>query len=327
MKTSNAAELRTRPVASPFADIVRAGLRRASKSLPPVLFYDAEGSRLFERITDLPEYYLTRTERGILTEHADEIVEACGVDGRTLHILELGSGSADKSVIVVAAAARRSNEATFWPSDVSEEALKLACENARTRAKGVQARPILGSHTEALARVGKLSGRKLVLFIGSSIGNYDDPDAIALLREVRAILSPGDALLLGADRKKSVDVLIPAYDDPAGVTAAFNKNVLVRLNRELGANFDVDRFRHVAVWNEAASCVSMFLESTDAQRVHVDALGEEFVFRRGERIHTENSMKYDDARLFDLLEAAGLSVIRSFSDARGWFGLHLARPR
>lgn len=316
---------RTEPDSSWVGELVRKGLSSDPKSLPPVLFYDAEGSTLFERITELPEYYLTRTERGILREFSGRIVEACIRHDEPLHVIELGAGSADKSVILLEAARARSSRATYWPMDVSDEALRLASENVRAHVPDVAIRPIAGTHAEGLERVRAVEEKKLLLFIGSSIGNYTDPEAISLLSRVRAALGPEDAFLLGADRKKGLDVLIPAYDDASGVTARFNKNVLVRLNRELGAGFDVDRFRHVAQWNERDSCVSMFLESTEDQDVSLGTLGTRVAFARGERIHTENSTKYEDARLFGLLRASGFRVEQSYRDAREWFGLHLCR--
>lgn len=305
---------------------VRLGLGAAHKTLPPWLFYDAAGSALFERITELEEYYLTRTERGILERHAAEVARRM-LDGAPgpVHVVELGAGTATKSQLVLSAFVREQGPTLFLPVDVSADALEQAMARLRAEEPHVRVRPLRARHEEALPEVARLGPRRLVLFIGSSIGNLDDGDAVALFRGVRRSLLPGGALLLGADRRKDPSILIAAYDDALGVTAAFNKNVLARINRELGGRFDLDAFRHRARWNDRASRVEMHLESTRAQRVRIDALGLEVDLAAGETIHTESSAKYDDARLHALVRAAGFAPERTFEDDRGWFGVHLCR--
>lgn len=312
--------------ASPIADDVRAGLAASPKTLPPYLFYDAAGSALYERITDLPEYYPTRTERAILAAHADDIVAAMG-DGDDPEVLELGAGSASKTTLILAAALRRWGRCTYRPLDVSPTALALAAESLRATLPAVRVMPVCGRHEEALAAVARESpGRsRLALFIGSSIGNFDDGDAARLLTSLGGALGPRGALLLGTDLRKDPSRLIPAYDDAQGVTAAFNLNVLTRLNRELGADFDLARFRHVARWNERASRVEMHLASVGAQTVSVRALGLTVAFADGETIHTESSVKYDLPRVDALLSAAGLVRVRTFTDPENLFAVHLAR--
>ncbi len=307
------------------ADAVRAGLTAARKSLPPFLFYDAEGSRLFDRITELPEYYLTRAEHDIFAAHGDAMVAAAAARaGGPLTVLELGAGSATKTEVLLRALVRRQGRTRFVPADVSPEALDAAAMRLACTAPELDVRPCVGTHRDAFAMARALDGPVLVLFIGSSIGNYDDGPATELLAEMRGVAGDRGAVLLGTDLRKPLDVLLPAYDDAAGVTAAFNKNVLARINGELGGRFDLDAFRHVALWNDEASSVEMHLESLCAQRVRIDALEMDVAFEAGERIHTESSHKYDDARVARLLEGAGLARLAVYRDDAERFAVHLA---
>jgi dimethylhistidine N-methyltransferase len=310
------------PASDGVGAAARAGLLRPRKSLPPWLFYDARGSALFEEITELSEYYVTRTERAILVREAQAIVAAAGPP---LEVVELGAGSAAKTEILLEALLEQQPRVTYHPLDVSPSALASARARLR-RLRRVTVQPILARYPEGLNLPPPPQGqRRLVLFLGSNIGNYDPPDALALLTAVGRALRPGDAFLLGADLRKPPSVLLPAYDDAQGVTARFNKNVLARLNRDLGADFDLDSFRHVAVWNARRSRVEMHLESTRAQRVTVQALAAEVKFSRGERIHTESSYKLTPVRIRQLLARAGFRVEASWHDPRRWFGLFLAR--
>ena len=303
------------------AAAVRAGLTSTRKTLPPWLLYDQTGSALFEEITALPEYYLTRTERAILQASSDEIVSAAGLP---LEIVELGAGSATKTSLLLEALLARQPTALYTPVDVSPTALRLAVAELR-RFRRLRVRPILARYPEDLVLPERSAERRLVVFLGSNIGNYDPVEACALLAGVRARLEPGDAFLLGADLAKSPRLLRPAYDDAAGVTARFNLNVLARLNRELGAAFDLERFRHVVTWNAAASRMELYLESTVAQTVPLRALGTKIAFARGERIHTESSYTLTRSALRRLLVDAGFKPEAKWYDARGWFGLFLAR--
>lgn len=309
-----------------LSEEVARGLLRPDKTLPSWMFYDEEGSRLYEEITELPEYYPTRTERTIFEQQADDIVAAAEAgSGETLHVVELGSGTATKSQVLLQAILRRQRRCWFMPIDVSGSALDVAVERIGAEEPRVELRPLQAHHEQAWPVIRSLPTRKIVMFIGSSIGNYEDEDAIALLRGVSDSLQPGEVLLLGTDLRKSADELVPAYDDAQGVTAAFNKNLLARINRELGADFDLDRFRHVAVWNPEASRVEMHLESLCDQAVHLGGLDEVVRFRRGERIHTESSKKYDTAMVDGLLQAADLDLETTFYDPDRRFALHLAR--
>jgi dimethylhistidine N-methyltransferase len=308
-----------------LASAAREGLLRARKRLPPWVLYDDTGSALFEEITRLPEYYLSRAEREILRRDAGAILDAAGP---SLEIIELGAGSASKTKVLLAALLARQPRVRYVPVDVSPAAL----EQARAELRGLrhlEVVPVAARYPEELGFL-RRSGdaRRLVLFMGSNIGNYDLPSAQRLLAGVRRHLAPGDALLVGADRRKSAAVLVPAYDDAEGVTARFNKNGLARLNRELGATFDLDRFRHVARWNGRASRIEIYLESTVAQRVLIPALHAEVSFAARERIHTEWSYKLTGARMRQLLARAGFAPEAAWTDTRRWFGVTLARvPR
>ena len=309
---------------SPVAVEVLNGLTERPKTLSPWLFYDQKGSQLFEEITELPEYYVTRTERQILAEHADEIVTAAA-GGRDLSMIELGAGTATKTGLLLNAAVGLQGSVIYYPIDVSETAL----EEARTRLEAelpeVIVEPIVADYTEGMRQnSASHPGRKLVLYIGSSIGNFSPADALEVLRGVRAQLLPGDSLLLGTDMVKDVDTLLAAYDDAAGVTARFNKNILVRINRELDANFNPRLFRHRARWNEEHSRIEMHLESLLAQKVTLRALDTEVRFAFGETIHTENSYKFTDERAGALLTRAGFKLRQQWSDANHWFTVYLA---
>ena len=309
-----------------FAEDVRAGLTSAPKRLSPKYFYDALGSLLFDAICLLPEYYLTRAEDEILTGHADEIVEAAGPGALTL--LELGSGSAVKTRRVIEAVLRRQPRLAYVPVDISASALEASAHALLRDYPALSVEAYASDYERALARVRRESldgrGRTLALFLGSNVGNFDRAGARGLLRSLRRrALRAGDALLLGADLKKDRRTLEDAYDDPVGVTAAFNLNLLARINRELDADFDPRLFRHVARYDEREGRVEMHLESTRAQTVRVGALVLEVSFEAGERIHTENSYKYDLAELSRLAADTGFERARTWHDRRGRFSSSL----
>lgn len=302
---------------------VYAGLTASPKRLNPWLFYDERGSQLFEQITELPEYYLTRTERSILEAHADEIV-AAAANCQRLAVIELGAGTATKTGLLLKAAARRQHKVAYHPIDVSEAPLTHAKQRLESEIKGVSVVPRVADYTAGLEQIEAGGERRLVLYIGSSIGNFEPPDALELLRDVRDGLTPGDKLLLGVDMAKDPGLLLAAYDDAAGVTAEFNKNILARINRELGANFDLRLFRHRAMWNAEHSRIEIYLESMAAQRVLISALELEITLERDETIHTENSYKFHDEDVIEMLERAGFHLSDHWTDQREWFGEYLA---
>jgi dimethylhistidine N-methyltransferase len=308
---------------SPVGAEVYAGLTASPKRLSPWLFYDERGSQLFEKITELPEYYLTRTERSILETHADEIVAAAASCER-LAVIELGAGTATKTGLLLKAAARRQYQVAYHPIDVSEAPLTYAKQRLESEIKGVSVIPRVADYTEGLGQIKTDGERRLVLYIGSSIGNFEPSEALQLLRDIREELAPGDKLLLGVDMAKDPRLLIAAYNDTAGITAEFNKNILARINRELGANFNLRLFRHRATWNEEHSRMEIYLESMAAQRVLISALDLEITLDRGETIHTENSYKFHDEDVIEMLERAGFHLSDHWTDPREWFGEYLA---
>lgn len=308
-----------RAVAAAVAD----GLLRRRKRLPPWLLYDQQGSALFEEITALPEYYLTRTERAIFQAHAPDMIRAAGTP---LSVIELGAGSASKTRLLLQALIAQQPRGDYMPVDVSPAALAEAARQLRDIPR-LDVRPVVARYPDELGFLRGVAGRRLVLFLGSNIGNYDPRAGRALLSAVRRHLAPGDALLIGTDLRKSGRYLVPAYDDARGVTARFIKNVLVRLNQQLGATFDVDRFHHVALWNPLASRMEMYLESLIPQRVRIAALDLTVSFAAGERIHTEFSYKFTQTMVRELLRAAGFRLESTWRDPRRWFAVHLARVR
>jgi dimethylhistidine N-methyltransferase len=309
-------------------DEVWRGLRKQPRSLVPWMLYDSEGSRLFECITTLPEYYPSRTERDILANHAGAIITATGSDySRPLRLLELGAGTAAKTGILLRAAARLRDEVIYIPVDVSSDALDEACNSIGCMLPDVQLRPMVANYVTHPPKIEQFKGTTLAMYIGSSIGNFSPKEARTILHNLRSELRPGDALLLGTDLVKDEATLVRAYDDRAGVTAAFNLNVLHRLNRELGANFDTDCFRHRARWNCVESRMEMHLESTRDQRVNIPAAQLSVQFAAFETIHTESSYKFTRKTLGALLDDAGFTIERTWTDPRQWYALTLAGLR
>lgn len=308
----------------------RAGLTSTPKTLAPWLFYDEAGSHLFEQITALPEYYLTRAERSIFTASADEIVAAAaGHPRQTLTLIELGAGTAAKTGILLSAAVRLQGAVVYQPVDVSVTALERARRNILDRIPGVSVRCQVADYTREPLPENRLPDtRTLALYIGSSIGNFTPSEARGVLRNLRAQLLPGDQLLLGTDMVKDVPTLLAAYNDALGVTARFNRNVLERLNRELDADFDPAEFRHQAIWNAAESRIEMHLESLRTQTVHLPAnsAGDALTlhFSQGETIHTENSYKFIAASIESLLADSGFRATRAWNDSAQQFSVTLA---
>jgi L-histidine Nalpha-methyltransferase len=307
---------------------VQRGLLRRPCSLPPWMFYDAPGSRIFERITQLPEYYLTRTERKILASYCDAIIAAaCPGKSDAVRLVELGAGTASKTTILLEAAARLQSEVLYAPVDVSSDALDVACETIAPSLPEVCLSPIVANYVTHPPQLESFHGTTLALYIGSSMGNFTPAEARTILRNLRSQLQTGDALLLGLDMVKDEPTLVAAYDDADGVTAEFNLNMLHRLNQELGADFDLARFRHRALWNRVESRIEMHLESTREQYVRIEAADLDVYFAKSERIHTENSYKFTDASIRLLLGEAGFEVEQTWTDKRGWYSVTLARNR
>jgi dimethylhistidine N-methyltransferase len=327
--TAAASHAQVLQIDTQVANVVREGLGGRPKRLPAWLFYDCAGSKLFEAITKLPEYYVTRTERGIFLRASEQILARASA-GRRLRIAELGAGSAEKTRLLLKAAVERQGTLVYEPVDVSASALDGAKRRIEREIPAVTVVPRVMDYTDGDDRKFHLGDKdedesRLVLYIGSSIGNFEPHQAARLLRRVRAGLEIGDAMLLGVDLVKDESTLVAAYDDAQGVTAAFNRNILVRLNRELDADFDAEAFAHRAVWNKTTSRMEMHLVSRIAQQANVGALDFAVEFTAGETIHTENSYKYRPGQAAALLKETGFRAEATWTDPRGWFAVCLGR--
>ncbi len=308
-----------------LADAVAAGLFSSPKSLPTWLLYDEAGCAIYDEITLLPEYYPTRAEAEIFSRHGDAMVAQMREGVPRVAVAELGAGTAEKTEILLDAVVRAQGSCVFLACDIAGGAVSQAAERIADTLPTVDVRTVAGTHDAAGPHVAALADRQVLLHIGSSIGNLRDDEAARMLAAARRHLRRDAVLVLGTDLKKDPEVLRAAYDDASGVTARFSKNTLVRLNRELGAAFDVDGFRHVAEWDEAGSNIEIYLEATRAQSVRIEALDAAVDFAAGERVHIETSAKYDLARVDAILAAAGFSRVISYYDGAHRFAVHLAR--
>jgi L-histidine N-alpha-methyltransferase len=296
------------------ADVLR-GLRAPKKELPCKYFYDKTGSALFEQITELEEYYPTRTEIGIMEQHAAEMA---GLLGPGCLLVEFGSGSSLKTRYLLD---RLREPAGYVPIDVSGEHLRRSAGGLGEEYPNIEVLPLCADFTRPLGLPScrKAAARRVVYFPGSTLGNFAPDAALALLRQTAVLCGRNGGLLLGIDLRKDPRVIEAAYNDRRGITAAFNRNILVRINRELGADFDIEQFAHRAFYNAARGRIEMHLVSRRDQVVYVS--GAPFFFAKGESIHTENSHKYSVQALTDLVEAGGFAVERIWTDARQYFGV------
>jgi dimethylhistidine N-methyltransferase len=297
-------------------DVVLAGLRRRPPALPASLFYDDAGSRLFDRITTLPSYYLTRCEREVLDAHGAAILRRAAGDGPVV-VVEPGCGSGEKTARWLARAGGRA--VTWVPVEVSASALREACARVRTAVPNATVLPMVADFTRPFALTPLPAGTRVLFFPGSTVGNLDPDDAVAFLARMAALLGPGARLVVGYDLAKDARLLADAYDDDEGVTAAFNRNALAHLNRRFGATFVPERFAHEA--RVLPDRVEMHLRAVGDQ--HVRVAGERFVFRDGSTIHTENTWKHTRQGFARLARRAGLLPRRTWTDARGWFAVTL----
>ena len=293
------------------------GLARRPRMIPARWFYDRAGSELFEAITALPEYYLTRTERALLAQAAGEIA---ALTGFSRAVVEFGSGSSAKTPLLLSAV----KPAAYVPIDISKDFLWESAARLSKLFADLPIHPLEGDFTETVRLPAAIEGApRLGFFPGSTIGNFLAPEAVDLLRAMAATLGGGSMLLIGIDRIKDENILLPAYDDSRGVTAAFNLNLLRRINRELEGSLPVDAFRHVAQWNDGEARIEMHLEALRDVRFEVD--GRRFSMAKGETIHTENSLKYGPRDALLLLRAGGWTPIADWTDREGLFSLILAK--
>ncbi|MEE9288328.1 MAG: L-histidine N(alpha)-methyltransferase [Bacteroidota bacterium] len=304
-----------------FAHDVRTGLSSSPKWLPSKYFYDEKGSKLFEQICTLPEYYLTRAGTEILQSHSHEII---GFVNHNASIIELGSGSASKTRILIEALLKHKPRLHYIPIDISRSALEESAASLLEDYRKLHITAYVGDYYIGLERLPRdASESRLFLFLGSNIGNFELPQAVEFLRRVRSIMRHEDRFLLSIDLKKEKSVLKAAYDDAQGITAAFNLNLLNRINRELDANFDLTSFRHRAHYNEQEGRIEAHLESLRPQRIRIRAARFEVDFEQGETIHTENSYKYSREQIQDLCTAGGLVLEKTWLDGQKLFSINL----
>ena len=307
-----------------FAKDVLEGLSKHPKKILPLYLYDERGSKLFEEICRLPEYYITRIEHGILKANASEIVSCSG--GR-MALVELGSGSSFKTRILIEALLARQRSLRYFPIDISES---IIMESSRQLMQDYPKLKISAHVAEFSAGVHRMAletlDQKMVLFLGSNLGNFDPQDARDFLLKLRRELSQQDYLLLGTDMQKDASVLEPAYDDRQGVTAEFNLNLLRRINRELAGEFELEGFSHVAFYNGEENRIEMHIRSNKTQEVYIGVLQRSFSFLPGETIHTENSYKYSVDQIAGISAEAGFKVVNRWEDERGYFSLNLLVP-
>lgn len=314
------------PAAPDLARDVVAGLGADPRRLPSRWFYDDEGSRLFQRIMAMPEYYLTRVEHGILRDGAAELAEWI-VRGRDpVHLVELGSGDGEKTLSLCQSLQAMGVPFTFHPIDVSGQALSDLQRRFRERLPDARVVPMLGDWSEHWPRL-PAGQRQVAMLLGSSLGNLSRPEAIALLSRIRSRLGVDDVLILGLDLKKDPHTILAAYDDAAGITAAFNLNLLRRLNRELRMDFDLAEFHHFATYSPLDGAARSFLVSRRRQVVRSAVLGRRFSFQAGEAIYTEQSQKYTPGMIDDLASAADFTVRSHVTDDLGWYTLAVLKPR
>ena len=307
-----------------FASDVKKGLSALPRWLSCRFLYDPRGSALFEKICELPEYYITRTERRILSGCADEIT---AMFPEWISLVELGSGSSAKTRVLIDAFLRRHDALRYAPVDISSTALKESSLALLEDYRRLRVHAVVAEYEPGLEHLRSLNDRaKLILWLGSNVGNFSRAEAARFLRRVGSSMRPGDRLLMGIDLRKDREVLERAYDDACGVTAAFNLNLLGRVNRELGGHFDLEAFRHRATYSEEEGEIKIYLESLGAQTVSVDRLGMSVSFRAGELIHTESSYKYSAEEIDELSRAAGFRIERQWHDEDRYFNVTLLAP-
>ncbi|HJL15096.1 MAG TPA: L-histidine N(alpha)-methyltransferase [Sandaracinaceae bacterium LLY-WYZ-13_1] len=311
-----------------FAYDVLVGLSEKPKRLSSKYFYDDEGSRLFSRIMRLPEYYPTDCETEILEANADAIVAPL-IGDAPFNLVDLGAGDGKKTMILLEALRRAGADFTFVPIDISEGAMKQLVGSIRQRMPDVRVEGLVSEYADGVHYLGRehRDRRNLVLFLGSNVGNFNAVQARAFLRRLWSSLGQGDYALVGFDLKKDIEVLLAAYNDAQGVTAAFNLNLLTRMNRELGADFAVDKFRHFGTYNVFSGAMESYLVSLEPQLVRIESLETSFAFDAWEPVHTEYSYKYLRSDVERLAEDTGFDPVHTFEDERGWFSDALWRVR
>ncbi|MCB0696930.1 MAG: L-histidine N(alpha)-methyltransferase [Chitinophagaceae bacterium] len=301
-----------------FRQDVDTGLSATPKQLLSKYFYDETGDSLFVKIMNMPEYYLTNSEYEIFTTQAEDIIKAFGVNGGTLELIELGAGDGTKTIELLKVLQGKTNF-TYVPIDISQNALDLLCLRLAKEVPGINVQPLQGDYFSVLADIKQHQAQKVILFLGSNIGNMLDHNARRFVRQLCEQLNHGDKVLLGVDLKKDASIILPAYNDAQGITRDFNLNLLTRINRELGGNFVVSLFEHKPLYNEELGQAESYIQSMKDQDVHIKATGKTYHFDKGERIHMEISRKYDDKTINDIISDTGLQLKHKFTDSKNYF--------
>lgn len=302
-----------------FAEDVKNGLSQPEKELSSRYFYDGEGSRLFQKIMHLPEYYLTRSEHEVFSTHSQAIAAELAATGN-FHLIDLGAGDATKTKIILRQLLQQQADFDYVPVDISGDAMTGLCEALQEELPGLQTHAVVGDYFDALDWLdANKPSRKVLLFLGSNIGNFAPEERLAFLQKVRAHMQPGDMLLIGMDLCKDPDTILRAYDDSAGITAAFNLNLLHRINRELGGNIEVDQFRHFALYDPQEGVMKSYLISQQAQEVGIKAIGKSFHFGAWEAIHTESSYKFTLEQAKTMGHDIGFKIQHIFQDKNEYF--------
>lgn len=317
-----------KPELSPFALDVLEGLSSTPKFLSSKYFYDDEGSRLFQEIMRLPEYYLTKCEDEIFREQTAEIFRVFANGDSTFDLVELGAGDGTKTAILIDHFLKQGADITYSPIDISQVALDALQDKFERELPTLSMRPHTGDYFKILESLrGTNAKRKVLLFLGSNIGNFSREAAVEFFRSLRAVMSENDLLFVGFDLKKDPHVIVAAYDDAAGVTAKFNLNLLTRINRELGADFDVGKFQHYASYRPIDGSARSFLISREDQQVTINALDKTFDFARWEPVFMEISQKYTPAMIEDIALSSGFTIKQNFYDSREYYCDSLWQPR
>lgn len=312
---------------STFAEDVLNGLSSTPKCLSSKYFYDDEGSRLFQEIMKLPEYYLTQCELEIFTEQTREIFDAFSSGADKFDLIELGAGDGTKTAVLIDHFLKPQADLTYTPIDISQEALDALSSKFDGKFPDLEVAPLNGDYFKILRSLKNSSGRrKVLMFLGSNIGNFSRDRSVDFFRQLRSVMNENDLLFTGFDLQKDPRVIVRAYDDAKGVTAAFNLNLLARLNRELGADFDVRKFSHYALYRPVECAARSFLISREQQSVFIEVLGETFHFEPWEAIFMEISQKYNQRMIADLASEGGFEIARTFYDSRNYYCNSLWRP-
>jgi L-histidine N-alpha-methyltransferase len=327
VRGKNKMQSSTTPELTQFADDVLRGLTSTPKSLSSKYFYDDEGSRLFREIMKLPEYYLTRAEYKLFTEQTDDIYAAFTDGAKAIDLIELGAGDGTKTAVLIEHFLERGADFTYSPIDISKEACDALSNKFNAKFPGLKIYPHHGDYFKILHSLKNGNGRrKVLLFLGSNIGNFSRVQAVDFFRQLRGVMNGDDRLFVGFDMQKDPRVIVRAYDDPAGVTSLFNLNLLRRINRELGADFDLDQFSHYAQYRPVECAARSFLISREKQTVHIAALNRSFEFEQWEPIFMEISQKYTAEMIEELAAASGFEIKTEFLDKENFYCDSLWRP-